>query len=145
MNELKLTDNKDIEYSSFLLHKNGLTPIGDPTFEQWQEVGEFIRKAEGAVHFWIGDWLNYGEQKWGEMYAQAIDATGYDYGTLRDDKWIAKEIPLSLRSDNLNRSIAREIAPLENKKEWLDKEVTKEQLIEFLDFKIRFSDLATGV
>ncbi len=66
-------------------------------------------------------------------------------GTIKRGTWIAKEIPLSLRSDNLNRSIAREIAPLENKKEWLDKEVTKEQLIEFLDFKIRFSDLATGV
>jgi hypothetical protein len=60
-----------------------------------------------AVHFWIGDWLNYGEQKWGEMYTQALDATEFDYGTLRDDKWISSKIQLSDRSDNLAKALLR--------------------------------------
>lgn len=79
---ITLTEEKDIIYSGFKLHKNGLQAIGNPTFEQWQECGEFIKKSNGAVHFWIGDWLNYGEQKWGEMYTQVLDETGFDYGIL---------------------------------------------------------------
>ena len=56
------------------------------------------------------------------MYAQAMDQTGFDYGTLRDDKWISKEVPLSLRSDNLDKSKAREIAslPEEDKKHFAE-------------------------
>ena len=38
------------------------------------------------MHFWIGDWLNYGERKWGEKYKEALEKTGYDYQTLRNDK-----------------------------------------------------------
>lgn len=129
MNQIILNENKDIEYSSFRLHKNGLSAIGTPTFEQWEECGKFIKKAEGSVHFWIGDWLNYGEQKWGEMYSQAMDHTQYDYGTLRNDKYIADKVDLSLRSDNLSRGHAQEIASLPNEeKEYWAKEIAKEPI-----------------
>jgi N6-adenosine-specific RNA methylase IME4 len=110
---ISLTSEKDIIYSGFKLHKNGLQAIGTPSFEQWQECGEFIKKSNGAVHFWIGDWLNYGEQKYGEMYTQVLDETQFDYGTLRNDKYLTSRVPLSLRSDNLTRGHALEIASLE--------------------------------
>ena len=35
-----------------------------------------------TVQWWIGDALNFGEQRYGEMYTQAIDETGLDYQTL---------------------------------------------------------------
>lgn len=128
-NNLVINSNKDIVYSSFLLKKNGLQAIGTPTFEQWQECGEFIRKAEGAVHFWIGDWLNYGESEWGEMYSQAIDATGYDYQTVRNDKWLSNKIDLSLRGDNLTQAHAKEIAALpEEEKTFWAEEIKKEKI-----------------
>lgn len=127
--EITLNENKDIVYSSFKLHKNGLSAIGTPSFEQWEEVGKFIKKAEGSVHFWIGDWLNYGEQKWGEMYAQAMDATEYEYDTLRKDKYISKELDFGLRSPNLSRSHAVEIAPLpQEEKEYWAEEIAKEHI-----------------
>lgn len=129
MNEIQLTGENDIVYSSFKLHKNGLSAIGTPTFQEWEEVGRFIKKAEGSVHFWIGDWLNYGEQKWGEMYSQAMDATEYEYGTLRDDKWLSKSIQLSERSDNLGVGQARLIAPLpEEEKKYWSEEIKKEPI-----------------
>ena len=53
--------------------------------------------------WWIGDWLNEGEQQYGEMYAQALDATELEYGTLRTAKWICGRIELSRRRDNLSR------------------------------------------
>lgn len=139
MSDLALTENKDIIYSGFILDRVGLKAIGEPSYEDWQNVGEFIKKAEGAVHFWIGDWLNYGEAKWGEMYSQAMDATGYEYGTLRDDKWLSSSIKLSDRSDNLGVAHARLIAPLpeEDKKYWAE-ELKKESIpVRELKEKIR--------
>src|SRR6266700_2059841 len=61
-----------IVYSSFHLHETGLTPIGAPSFEEWLECGRFIRHAEQSVHFWIGDWLAYGEAHFKEDYEEAI-------------------------------------------------------------------------
>ena len=119
---ITLTEDRDIVYSSFQLHKNGITPIGTPTFEQWQEVGKFIRRSGSAVHFWIGDWLNYGEQKWGEMYTQAIEETGYDYQTVANDKYVASKVPFSRRRENLSFSSHGEVAklPPEEQDKFLD-------------------------
>ena len=126
---ISLTEEKDILYSGFKLHRLGITSIGTPTFEQWLECNAWASKVNGAVHFWIGDLLNYGENTYGEMYSQALDETGFDYETLRDDKWIAKEVPLSLRNDNLTRTHAHTIAALPQKeKEYWSSEIKKEKM-----------------
>jgi len=109
---ITLTPEKDIIYSGFKLQKNGLEAIGDPSFEQWQECGEFIKKSNGAVHYWIGDWLNYGETHYGETYTQAIDATSFDYQTVANDKWVTNKIEFSLRGENLDIGHAKIIASL---------------------------------
>lgn len=133
-NKIQLTQEKDIVYSSFKLHKNGLSAIGTPTFEQWQECGGFIRKAEGSVHFWIGDWLNYGEQKYGEKYTQAIDETNFSYQTLKNDAYVAKQIDLSRRRDDVSWGIHAEIAPFEPAEQdrLLDKAVNTKMTIQQL-------------
>lgn len=110
---IQLNENKDVIYASFILCRNGLSAIGEPTFKQWEEVGEFIRKAEGAVHFWIGDWLNYGEKKYGEMYTQALDETKYKYQTLVNDVWVASKVEFSRRRENLSYKHHQEVASLE--------------------------------
>ena len=128
-NAIQLNENKDIVYSSFTLHKNGITPNGDPTFEEWCDVWKFIQKASGAVHFWIGDALNYGEQKWGEMYAQAMETTGFDYQTLADDKYVSAKVPLSHSRENLSFSSHREVASLSpERQEELLEQATREGL-----------------
>lgn len=119
MDKIQKIDN-ELVYSGFKLLKNGLEAIGTPTFEQWNEAGNFIKRANGAVHFWIGDWLNYGEHTYGEKYTQAIDETSFNYGTLRNDAYVAKHIDLSRRRDNLDWGIYQEVAPFEpNKQEEL--------------------------
>lgn len=110
---IALIENKEIVYASFILHNNGIKAVGEPSFEEWLQCGEFINRAKGSVHFWIGDWLNYGEQKWGEKYLQAVKETDYDYGTLRNDKWVASKVELSRRRDNLTFSHHAEVADLE--------------------------------
>jgi hypothetical protein len=66
-------DRADLNISGFTLARCGIVCPNRSTFEQWKSLGEFIRYADGAVHWWIGDWLNYGEQNYGEMYEQALE------------------------------------------------------------------------
>lgn len=102
---INLSENKqdkEIVYASFVLHKNGLRAVGEPSFHEWLQCGEFLNRAKGAVHFWIGDWLNFGEFRWGDKYLEAVKATGYDIRTLRNDKWIAYKVDLSRRRDTLS-------------------------------------------
>jgi len=72
---------------------------------------------------WLGDWLAYGERAYGETYAQALDATDYEYGTLRDAMWVTKQFALSRRRDNLSWSHHREVAalPPDRQDHWLDR------------------------
>lgn len=49
----------------------------------------------------------------GEKYAQAIDVTGYEYGTLQNFGWVAGRIETSRRRDVLSWSHHAEVAALE--------------------------------
>lgn len=97
----------------FRITRTGLQVDGEPTCAHWAAFGAALARAEGAVHWWIGDWLNYGEQKYGEKYAQALDGTGFAYQTLRADAYVASRIELLRRRNNLSWSHHREVAALE--------------------------------
>jgi N6-adenosine-specific RNA methylase IME4 len=84
------------------MSRTGLVIPSGLDFEQWQSIGSRLREIEGAVLWWIGDWLNYGEAKYGETYTQALDATDYSYETLRQAKWVAGQYELCDRSHNLS-------------------------------------------
>ena len=103
------------------------TPTGyvfreDLTYSEWEEIGLSLQMMGKAIQWWIGDWINFGERRYGESYAQAIEVTGYAYGSLRNAAWVASEIELSRRRDNLSWSHHNEVAslPVEKQDEWLD-------------------------
>src|SRR4051794_35394656 len=77
----------DIIFGSFRLHATGLTPIGKPTVAEWLACGRFLHQMEKHVHFWIGDWLLYGDVHFKEEYQNLEELTGYSYHTLRRDKY----------------------------------------------------------
>ena len=124
MKQIQIKQN-EMEISSFKLLKNGLEAIGNPSFEEWMKAGDWIKQCHGAVHFWIGDWLNYGESKYGETYTQAMDTTGYDYQTLSNDKWVANRIGLSRRRDDLSFEYHKIVADLlpNEQEEFLNKAI----------------------
>lgn len=97
---------------SFTFTATGLHVEGKPTFEEWQRCGEFLQRMGQAVQWLIGDWLNEGEQRYGEMYAQAMDVTGLDYDTLIACKWAASKFELLRRRSNLSFTTHREVAAL---------------------------------
>src|SRR5438477_12707627 len=103
----------DITFSSFQLHKNGLTPFGTPTYQEWLACGHFIRNAEQSVQFWIGDWLLYGEKAYGKTdYEVAIAETGLSPQTLYIYKYVATSLPLSVRRKNVSFHHHTEVANL---------------------------------
>ena len=91
-----------------LIFSNGIS------YEEWEQLGCKLNNIEGAVHWWIGDWLNFGEAKWGEMYSQALNETGYKYDQLRADKWVSGSYQLCERSHKLSWSHHHRIADIEN-------------------------------
>jgi len=127
-------DSKEIVLSSFKLSKNGLEAIGSPTFEEWKKVGKWLSNASGAVHFWIGDWLNYGELKFNETYKLVMEQTGYEIQTLRNDKYIASRIPTERRRNSLSFDHHAQVASLtaEEQEEMLnlaeEKKLTRDEL-----------------
>jgi N6-adenosine-specific RNA methylase IME4 len=94
-----------------------ITPTGlelppDLTVEEWLEIGLKLQSVERSVMWWLGDWLRYGERKYGEMYSQALEETDYSYQTLADAAWVAGKVEFSRRRENLPFSHHREVAPL---------------------------------
>jgi hypothetical protein len=93
------------------------------TFEEWEEVGQTLRLMEGAIQFWIGDWIRYGQAQYGEMYSQALEDTDYEIGSLRNMVYVASNIEMSSRNDNLSFKHHAAVAPLPppEQKEMLDR------------------------
>lgn len=126
--ELALVDDK------FRFLPTGLIVKDNPTFEEWEECGLLLAHIQKRVHWWIGDWLNYGERRWGEMYAQAMSESGFNYQTVANDRYVAGKIEFSRRRENLTFSHHVEVAslPPPEQDRWLDyaeeEELTTRQL-----------------
>lgn len=96
-------------------------PPAELTFEEWTAIGNTLQQVNASLNWWIGDWLNYGEHKWGEMYAQAVEVTGWDYDRLAKAKWVASSVNSCIRLQNLRWSHHHEVANMqpEEQRHWL--------------------------
>ena len=99
--------------NGFQATRIGLVISGEPSFESWKNVGTTLQAVEQATQWLWGDWLNFGEQKYGEMYTEALEESGYDYQTLRHAKVVAAKIEMCRRRHNLSFSHHQEVAALE--------------------------------
>jgi N6-adenosine-specific RNA methylase IME4 len=106
-----------LQLGAFTLAKMGLVVTGTPTIAEWEHCGVVLRRIEGAVQFWIGDWVNYGERAYGEKYTDAERVTGLDVGTLMNYASVAKHVETSLRSEIVPYSIHALVAPLEHEQQ----------------------------
>ena len=101
----------------------------DLEYDDWRVLGATLLAMHRGIQWWIGDWIRFGEHKYGEKYSQAMDTTEIDYGVLRNYVWVAEKFPASLRNDALRWSHHRVIAdlPAPEAQEWL-KKAEKEKL-----------------
>ena len=101
------------------LSRSGLEIKRELSFDEWLRFGRTLQTAEGAVQWWIGDYLNAGERAYGEKYAQAVDERRAD--TWRHYAWISNRVEICTRVHNLSWAHHREVAALEpaEQAEWL--------------------------
>jgi hypothetical protein len=73
--------------------------------------------------WWLGDWVRYGAEKWGEKYTQAAKITGYDPRSLANMASIAAAFDSSRRRDDLTWSHHVAVAglPAGEQERWLDR------------------------
>ena len=106
-----------------LVTEVGLDLVGrEFSREEWALGGGQLGRLKGAIDWSFGDWLNYGEQHYGEEYAQYIEVLGsYSNNTLRNWQWVCERIPLSRRVSALRFAHHQAVAALEpvEQDEWL--------------------------
>lgn len=94
------------------IRPTGLTIERTLSFEEWSLLGSRLAVLGQAIQFAIGDWLNYGERRYGETYTQAVEETGYSVGSLMNMKFVASRIETSRRREDLSFSHHAEVAGL---------------------------------
>lgn len=76
----------------------------DMSYEEWEHIGRTFQQLGRSLNWWVGDWLNEGERKYGEMYSQALDITGLALETLSKYKRVAARVPPDIRRADLSWS-----------------------------------------
>jgi hypothetical protein len=90
---------------------------------EWAEQGRRLGVIGRSAGWWIGDWLRYGNAKFGERYVRAARITGYDVQTLMNMVYVASRFEPSRRRENLSWSHHAEVAAAQDMAEqerWLD-------------------------
>jgi hypothetical protein len=140
MNEIAITGNK------FNISNGGIEFTGELTRKEWNELGVKVARVGKSIGFIIGDWINYGEKKWGEMYADIIKLTDLDYGTLRNFAYVAARVQLSLRNDKLDfahHMVVAKLKSADDQGEWLTNAVKHDMSVRRLRKSLNLGRVAT--
>ena len=97
------------------------------TIEEWEMFGEQIGRLVNSSQFIIGDWINFGRNRWEnreeleKRIAIAEEKTGLDPVSLKCYASIARRIPMENRSVNCSFDMHRSVAKLnsDDQKKWL--------------------------
>jgi hypothetical protein len=97
------------------------------SFEEWIAQGRKFGLIGRAAGWWIGDWLRFGNAKYGERYTRAARITGYDTQTLTNMVYVATSIATCRRHEKLSWSHHAEVAALDEEAQerwlsWAEKE-----------------------
>jgi hypothetical protein len=98
-----------------LISRTGMELQPGLSREEWLEVGRKCALLERANRWWIGDFLDYGDQRpeYGEAYSEGLSLFELDYGTLKNLKWVASTFERSYRYDLLSWTHHFAVAPLD--------------------------------
>ncbi len=98
-------------------------PNSELDAREWAEAGRRIGSVGRNIQWLLGDWIAYGNRKFGERYARASKISGYDPQTLMNMVYVATRFPTSRRRENLSWSHHEALAALEagDQDRWLDR------------------------
>lgn len=98
------------------------SPNHELNAHEWAAAGHRIGIVGRSIQWLLGDWIAYGNAKFGERYARAAKITGYDTQTLMNMVYVATRFPISRRREKLSWSHHETLASLEPEAQdkWLD-------------------------
>lgn len=101
----------------------GLKLVDDMEYDDWAAIARKLALFVNAPRWWVGDWVNYGEEAYGLKYQEALALTDLTYQAIADLAYVAGRIELSRRRESLSVAHHREVAPLspEEQDRWLDR------------------------
>jgi hypothetical protein len=120
--ELTTKDSRQLALIAPYISKTGMTLPKDTSYEIWEEAGKSIRLAGKSIMWWLGDWLVFGDDHFKDKFSQAVDATGYDPGTLTNVMSVCRNVAHKIRC-GLSFEHHKEVAGLDPKEQakFLDK------------------------
>ena len=89
-----------------------LPASGNLSWADYQRLGELLGTMSVALCWWIGDFLLYGEEVFGEEYAQIEASLRLRPQTLANYRSVAKHVPPSRRRAGLSFGVHAEVAYL---------------------------------
>ncbi|MEY9996249.1 hypothetical protein ABIE67_008281 [Streptomyces sp. V4I8] len=109
--------------SQVLTTKVGLQIPGGLTFDDWERAGRQLSGILNSSSWWLGDWLVYGKDHYGDRYQRGIRAAGLQYQTLRNYAWVSRRFEMHRRRPALSFQHHAELAslPTEDQERWLDR------------------------
>jgi hypothetical protein len=140
MNTLAINDPK------FSISSTGIQFKDELSFEEWDTLGQKLGEVGKSIGFIIGDWINYGEGRYGDKYEESLARTGLAYTTLAHYSYVARKIQFCLRKQNLDYSVHATVAKLktdDEKQHWLDMAEKHELSVRRLRKSINFGRIAT--
>lgn len=104
----------------------GMELVRPPTWDEWEEGIGSLAMLHHNLPKIIGDYVNIGEDTFGERYAQAIDVFGeYAYGTIANYASICRSVPYDVRHPELTMAHYKAVRTLSTQEqiEWQDRAV----------------------
>jgi hypothetical protein len=133
------------------LTRVGWTPSADIGLDEWSALGRRFGEIGRCSQWWLGDWIRYGNARFGERYSRAVKLTGYDAQSLMNMVYVASRFEIYRRRESLSWSHHATLAALEvaEQEHWLTR--ASEEKLSVADLRVelrgarRASATAAGV
>lgn len=129
----------DVPNESAELTRVGWTPASDIGLAEWSALGRRFGEIGRCSQWWLGDWISYGNAKFGERYSRAVKLTGYDVQSLMNMVYVASRYEISRRRENLSWSHHATLAPLDvpSQEHWLERAIADRLSVADLRVELR--------
>lgn len=99
------------------------SPRAELGLAEWSAVGRRFGEIGRCSQWWLGDWINYGNQRFGERYTRAVKLTGYDVQSLMNMVYVASRFEIYRRREDLSWSHHSTLAALDvdSQEYWLER------------------------
>jgi hypothetical protein len=106
---------------------------------EWSVVGRRFGEIGRCSQWWLGDWIHYGNLKFGERYTRAVKLTGYDVQSLMNMVYVASRFEISRRRESLSWSHHAAVAALDvdSQEYWLARALAEKLSVADLRVELR--------